>query len=430
MKNTTSEPPGSGPAGQTSRRSNVISLQKNVSIRPSRHEGANSRVYRSVEDMVFDLRPEMPVYCLRPATIAATARRFLKAFPGDVLYAVKTNPEPQVLGYLAGAGVRNFDVASIAEVKLAYAAAPEARLYFMHPVKSREAIRQSYFDYGVRDYSLDSMEELRKILDVTGNAADLNLYVRLSISNADAAYKLSGKFGIPAEDCAELLSATRAAAARLGLCFHVGSQCMDPEAYTRAIDLVVGLVKAQGVTLDVLDIGGGFPSVYPGLTPPPLAEYMRAIRKALKAHALLAGCQIVCEPGRVLVSEGGSTVARVELRKGNVLYLNEGTYGSLFDAGYPGFVFPVKAIRADAFARGGLLHAEMAEFSLYGPTCDSLDAMNGPFHLPANIAEGDWIEFGNLGSYGRTMCTSFNGFQSDTVVEVLDKPILSMMGVN
>lgn len=380
--------------------------------------------------MVFDLRPEMPVYALRPHTISAMAKRFLKSFPGDVLYAVKTNPDPRVLAYLVQAGVRSFDVASIAEVKLAYAAAPDARLYFMHPVKSREAIKAAYFTYGVRDYSLDSMEELQKILDVTDHASDLNLYVRLAISNENAAYSLSGKFGVSFDSAGELLMATRAAANKLGVCFHVGSQCMDPDAYGHAIDKVVALVTQHDVALDILDIGGGFPSLYPGLTPPPLANYMKAIKKSLKAHPMLANCQIVCEPGRVLVAEGGSTIARVELRKGNVLYLNEGTYGSLFDAGFPGFVFPVKAIRADAFARGGLLSQEVAEFSLYGPTCDSLDSMKGPFHLPANIAEGDWIEFGQLGSYGKTMATTFNGFQSDTVVEVADKPILTQMGVN
>lgn len=388
------------------------------------------RVYRTVEDMVFDLRPDMPVYCLRPATIAATAKRFLKAFPGDVLFAVKTNPEPRVLSYLVRAGVKHFDVASLAEVKLAYAASPDAQLYFMHPVKSREAIRAAYNDYGVRDFSLDSLEELAKILECTGNAEDLNLYVRLAISNENAAYSLSGKFGIAPEAAGELMLATRQAAKKFGLCFHVGSQCMDPEAYTRAVNRVVALVAEHSITIDVLDVGGGFPAIYPGMTPPPLMDYMRAIRRAVRSHESLNGVHLICEPGRVMVAEGGSTVARVELRKGNVLYLNEGTYGSLFDAGIPGFVFPVKAIRADGFSRGGLLTQEVMEFSLFGPTCDSLDAMKGPFHLPANIAEGDWIEFGQLGAYGKTMATHFNGFQSDTIVEVADKPILTVLGVN
>jgi ornithine decarboxylase len=428
MKNNTSEPPG-----RLLRRNSVINLPHSTetAIAPSiisGRAGTRTRNFRSVDDMVRAMRPEMPVYCLRPSTITATAKRFMKLFPGDVLYAVKTNPDPRVLGYLVKAGVRNFDVASLAEVKLVAENAPDSRMYFMHPVKSREAIAAAYFEYGVRDFSLDSHEELAKILEVTGDADDLNLFVRLSIPNDKAAYSLSGKFGVPLGHAASLLQATRKASHKLGVCFHVGSQCMNPEAYVSAVEVVVDLLTQTNVRLDILDIGGGFPSVYPGLTPPPLASYMKAIRKALKAHPMLSECQVICEPGRVLVAEGGSTVARVELRKGNALYLNEGVYGSLFDAGYPGFVFPVKAIRPDS--NGETLSAELAEFTFFGPTCDSLDSMKGPFHLPANIADGDWIEVGQLGSYGMTMRTNFNGFQSDTVVEVADKPLLTMLGVN
>jgi ornithine decarboxylase len=417
MKNTTSEPPGA----RVSRRSNVITLPKTAISQ----DYSVVRSYRSVENMVHELRPELPVYCLRPATIATTARRFLKQFPGDVMYAVKTNPDPRVLRYLARAGVRHFDVASAAEIRLVADTVPDAEMHFMHPVKSRESIALAYDGHGIRSFSLDSHEELEKILEVTNHAQDLNLFVRLSIPNESAAYSLSGKFGIGLEQAASLLLASRKAANRLGVCFHVGSQCMNPYAYLTAVQMVVDLLAQTEVALDVLDIGGGFPSIYPGMTPPSLGQYMKVIKKALKAHPVLANCQVVCEPGRALVAEGGSTVARVELRKGNRLYLNEGVYGSLYDAGSPGFVFPVKAIRPE-----GTLSAEMAEFSFFGPTCDSIDAMKGPFQLPADIAAGDWIEIGQLGAYGTTMRTNFNGFQSDTTVEVADKPLLSMYGVN
>lgn len=421
MKTTINEPPGGHPEVQLAERNNVLTLpQKNTA-----QDYSPVRAYRSVDDMVHDLRPEMPVTCLRPSTIASTAKRFLKAFPGDVMYAVKTNPDPRVIGYLGRAGVSHFDVASIAEVRLVAEHAPYAKMYFMHPVKSREAIRSAYFDFGVRDFSLDSHDELQKILDVTANAPDLNLYVRLAIPNECAVYSLTGKFGIKIEQAADLLVATRAASAKLGVCFHVGSQCMDPAAYFAAIHRVDELVAQAEVTLDILDIGGGFPSIYPGMTPPPLGQYMKAIKKAIKAFPSLWDCKLLCEPGRALVAEGGSVVARVELRKGNMLYINDGTYGTLFDAGSPGFVFPTKGIRP-----GGGMSTEMDEFSFFGPTCDSLDAMKGPFILPADIQEGDWIEIGQLGSYGATMRTNFNGFYSDTTVEVADKPLLSMTGVN
>jgi ornithine decarboxylase len=374
---------------------------------------------------VHDMRPVVPVHVLRPATIISTTKWFLKSFPGDVMYAVKTNPDKRVLSYIAKAGVKHFDVASLVEIKLVADNVPDAKMYFMHPVKNREAIHAAYYTYGIRDFSLDTHEELQKILEVTNHADDLNLYVRLSMPNDQAAYSLSGKFGVKLEQASSLLVATRQAAFRMGVCFHVGSQCMNPDSYVLAVNMVVDLLKTTDVKLDVLDIGGGFPSVYPGLTPPPLGAYMRAIKKVLKGHPSLDGCQIMCEPGRALVAEGGSVVARVELRKGNMLYINDGTYGSLFDAGVPGFLYPVKAIRPN-----GTLSDEQMAFGFYGPTCDSMDAMKGPFHLPADIKEGDWIEIGQLGSYGATMRTNFNGFFSDETVEVADKPLLSIFGIN
>ncbi|NBX03134.1 MAG: type III PLP-dependent enzyme [Alphaproteobacteria bacterium] len=421
MKNSTTEPPGS-------LRNTVSNPSHTVQIAKAPSKGrlrATKTKFSSVDQLVFATRPDMPVHIVRPATITSTAKWFLKQFPGDVLFAVKTNPDPIVLATLAKAGVAHFDVASLGEVKLVAENVPSAEMYFMHPVKSREAIHAAYYDYGVRSYSLDSLEELTKILQVTGYARDLNLYVRLSIPNEHAAMSLCGKFGVATHDAAELLIETRKVAAKLGVCFHVGSQCMDPSAYVTAMALTANLVRETGVKLDVLDIGGGFPSVYPGMTPPSLSSYMETIRAALKAEPLFASCQIVCEPGRALVAEGGSTLVRVELRKAGMLYINDGVYGSLFDAGTPAFVYPVRAIRM-----GGEVSQQMQEFSFYGPTCDSLDVMHGPFTLPSDIREGDWIEIGQLGAYGATMRTNFNGFRSDATVEVADKPLLSIFGTN
>jgi len=381
--------------------------------------------YRSVDDMVHELRPEEPVHILRPNVIATTAKWFVKQFPGEVMYAVKCNPEPRVLKILAASGVKHYDVASLAEVKLVAENLPGAKLYYMHPVKSRHAIKEAYERFGVRDFSLDSHEELQKIMEVTDGADDLNLYVRLSIANDGAVYSLAGKFGVALEDAASLIVETRKVARKLGVCFHVGSQCMNPEAYGASIAKVVALIEQAGVKLNVLDIGGGFPAIYPGMTPPSLSSYMRAIKKALKSSPVIEHCEILCEPGRALVAEGGSVVVQVDARKGNMLYINDGTYGSLFDAGVPGFNFPVKAMRPE-----GSFGVETAEFGFFGPTCDSMDVMKGPFTLPADIREGDWIEIGQLGSYGKTMQTSFNGFYSDHTVEVLDKPLMSMFGVH
>jgi ornithine decarboxylase len=421
MNKTTSEPPGRLPSSPRSKQ-NVFSFQ-NKYAPSAQMQIALPSPYRSVDDMVYDMRPEEPVNCLRPATIAQTAKWFLRNFPGDVMYAVKCNPDTRVLRILARAGVKHYDVASLAEVKLVAETLPGAKLYYMHPVKSRHAIRDAYFQYGVRDFSLDSQEELEKIMEATQGAEDLSLYVRLALKDAGAF--MSGKFGVAAEDAASLIVATRAQARKLGVCFHVGSQCMDPEAYAKTIQKVVDLVAEADVKLDIIDVGGGFPSIYPGMTPPSLGQYMKVIKKALKSHPSLEHAQVVCEPGRALVAEGGSVVVQVDARKGNMLYINDGTYGSLFDAGIPGFVYPVRAIRP-----GGHFEGETMEFGFFGPTCDSMDAMKGPFHLPADIKEGDWIEIGQLGAYGQTLRTNFNGFYTDTTIEVMDKPLLSIFGIN
>jgi ornithine decarboxylase len=415
MNKTIAEPPGRLRSARSVLKFPVANFPTDGVVAP----------YRSVDDMVHELRPEEPVHCLRPNVIASTAKWFLKQFPGDVMYAVKCNPDEAVLKILARAGVKHYDVASLAEVKLVAKTLPGARMYYMHPVKSRHAIIEAYNHYGVRDFSLDSLDELQKIMEATDGADDLNLYVRLSIPNESSVYKLAGKFGVHVDDAAELLIQTRKVARKLGVCFHVGSQCMDPEAYTQSINRVVSLLEKTGVKLNVLDIGGGFPAIYPNMTPPSLSSYMRTIKKALKCSPLIEHCEVVCEPGRALVAEGGSVVVQVDARKGNMLYINDGTYGSLFDAGVPAFNFPVKAIRPN----GSFAPATM-EFGFFGPTCDSMDVMHGPFILPADIREGDWIEIGQLGSYGKTMQTNFNGFMSNTQVEVLDKPLMSMFGIN
>lgn len=343
-----------------------------------------------------------------------------------VMFAVKTNPEEHVLKALWEEGVRRFDVASLHEAAMVRGLFPDAELFFMHTIKSRHAIREAYHTYGVRHFSLDSHEELQKLLEETREvdgsfADDLNLHVRIAINNTHAELALSGKFGIAPEQAPALLRAVKAVAAHTGVCFHVGSQCMHPDAYRFAIRTAFEAVKASGIVLDSLDVGGGFPSVYPGMLPPPMMDYFHAIHEeARHVQKAFPGCMLMAEPGRALVAESGSTIARVEARKGNFLYLNDGTYGSLFDAGVPKFIFPTRLLREKATA-------DLQAFSFYGPTCDSMDFMEGPFWLPADIREGDYIEIGQLGAYGRTMATRFNGFSmARQVVAVKDEPLMSV----
>ena len=379
----------------------------------------------SVVEAVRALSPADPVHCLRPALLAETAARFVETFPGQVLYAVKCNPEPAVLRALWDGGVRHFDCASAGEVSLVRRMFPEAFIHFMHPVKARPAIGEAYERQGVRDFVLDSAAELAKILAETGNARDLGLVVRIALPKGTALYDLSGKFGAPFEEAVALLRAARPVAARLGVSFHVGSQCMDPLAYRRAMALAGGVIRAAGVPIEIVDVGGGFPVSYPEVEPPPLGAYFAEIEAAFEELGL-PQAELWAEPGRALVAAGTSVVLQVQLRRGDALYVNDGIYGSLSDAGAPGFRFPARIIRA---GEGGAAPArELQPFAFWGPTCDSADYMKGPFWLPADIAEGDWIEVGQLGAYGACLATQFNGFDQVHMVEVDDAPLLHTPG--
>ena len=382
-----------------------------------------------VDAVVAAMRPTDPLLCLRPAVIAGAARRFVDRFPGDVLYAVKCNPEPRVLRALWAGGVRHFDCASLAEVGLVRKLLPAAELHFMHPVKSRPAIREAFHRYGVTDFALDSADELAKILQETvpvglvGDPAKLGLFVRLALPKGAAVYDLSGKFGAPLEEAVDLLRAARPHAARLGISFHVGSQCLDPEAYVRAMALAGEAIARCGVAIDIVDVGGGFPVGYPDMTPPPLDDYIAAIASA--SETFPAKVALWAEPGRALVAGGGSVVVQVQLRRDDTLYVNDGIYGSLSDAGVLGFRYPARRIR---LGEAGNAPAARADFALFGPTCDGADRMSGPFRLPADMREGDWVELGQLGAYGACLRTQFNGFGRADLVEVADPPMLATPG--
>lgn len=379
------------------------------------------RGFTSPYSAVAELQPEQPVVLYREHALKRAVSMFANHFAGTVLFAVKTNPEEHVLKSLWAEGVRQFDVASLHEVAMVRGLFPEAELFFMHTVKSRHAIREAYHTYGVRHFSLDTHEELTKIIEETGHASDLGLHVRLSIPNTHAELALSDKFGIALDSAPALLQATRMVAKHAGVCFHVGSQCMHPDAYRMAIRMAAQAVDKAGVHIDSLDVGGGFPSIYPGMTPPDMQLFFDAIHEeSAPVLAKHAGCKLLAEPGRALVAESGSVVVRVEMRKGDYLYINDGTYGTLFDAGTPKFIFPCRLLAENT---SNNLHP----FSFYGPTCDTLDFMKGPFYLPEDVKEGDYIEIGQLGAYGRTMATRFNGFsQARQYVDVADEPMMSM----
>ncbi len=377
--------------------------------------------FSNVNELVNILKPSEPVYCIRPDSIKKSVNFFKKNFPGRILYAVKTNPNEFVLKNIIKNGITDFDVASINEIKLIKKLCSNANLYFMNTIKSREDIKEAYTKYNVKDFSLDSREELQKILESTNNSKNLNLYVRVAVSNEHAEIDLSRKFGSSPSEALGLVRLCKQHGKKVGISFHVGSQCMHKISFSKGIKEIANIIKKTKIIPNTINIGGGFPSIYPDLKPEPLENYMQEIKKALSDLKLPKLPEIICEPGRAIVAESGSTIIRINLRKKQKLYINEGTYGSLFDAGVPNFILPSRTI-----LNGRSASKKISAFELFGPTCDSLDHMKGPFLLPNNIKEGDYIELGQLGAYSLTFRTKFNGFYSNQIVELNDKPIMSM----
>ena len=379
--------------------------------------------FKSVEELVKQLKPDKPVYCIRKNSILSASKFFQKKFPGKILYAVKTNPHSEVIKTLIKSGINQFDVASIEEIKVIKKFNESSKCSYMHTVKSKESISEAYFKYGVRTFALDTKDELIKIIESTSNAKDLKLFVRVAVSNEHAEIDLSKKFGALNLEATGLLRLVKQYANKIGLSFHVGSQCMHPISYTKGITEIGDIIKKAKIVPDYINVGGGFPTIYPDLIPQSLDSYFKEIKKSLENLKLDNMPEIICEPGRALVAESGSTIVRVNLRKKQKLYINEGTYGTLFDAGTPNIVFPSKMIK-DCSSK--IISKKLTPFDFYGPTCDSMDYMKGPFLLPNNIKENDYIELGQLGAYGLTFRTQFNGFYSDQIYEVEDSPIMTL----
>jgi ornithine decarboxylase len=374
------------------------------------------------------LKPVQPVTLLRPQAAKAAARFFVEKFPGRSLYAVKANPSPDLIRVLWEGGITHYDVASIGEVRMVREVVPQATLCFMHPVKAEEAIAEAYHEHGVRTFSLDSLEELEKIVTACATdgvaASDLNLLVRVRVSSEHSKLSLASKFGADPAELKALLMAARQASDALGICFHVGSQAMTTAAYAEAMTRVRDAIVEAAVTVDIVDVGGGFPSCYPGMEPPPLESFFAVIHESFEKLPISYSAELWCEPGRALCAEYASVLVRVEKRRGDELYINDGAYGTLFDAAHIGWRFPTRLVRdggSDVRPHG---------FSFYGPTCDDLDHMVGPFELPADIGPGDYVEIGMLGAYGAAMRTRFNGFGSANgwSVVVTDAPMASLYG--
>jgi ornithine decarboxylase len=375
--------------------------------------------FSCVEDMLDAGRPNEPVYCVRPDRLHAATQRFLKGFQGRTIYAVKCNPSRTVLDHLITSGIQDFDVASLHEIATVKTRRPDAQCYFMAPVRLVGAAGDAYQRFGVKDFAIDTLEELGVVLAET-EATDLTIHVRLAAPTSDALFELSSKFGASPDLGARILRAAADSGCRTGLTFHVGSQCTDDRAFAKAIALCGDVIRAAGVNIGALDIGGGFPVQYCGAEIPNLEDTFASIERAIASAPIGPDCEILCEPGRALVADAISLVTQVILRKGPQIYLNDGAFGSFMERNLEdaGLDYPTNWYRADGSGAIRPMDGSTQRYKVYGPTCDSCDVLSEEMALPAHLQRGDWIEFEMMGAYTFSYTTQFNGFYPGTFIEL------------
>jgi ornithine decarboxylase len=358
--------------------------------------------YASVTELLRHKTTDVPVFCYFPARIREDCAEFCRAFPGQVFYAVKANPDPQVLQWIIEGGVRAFDVASVSEIEGVRQVLPGAHCAYNHPVKARSSLGVAYRKWGIRDFVVDHSLELHKVLEET--ARDVVIQVRVAAPNSAAAVSFNAKFGATPQETVSLLRALKDLKVAAALTMHLGWQTTDPGAYGRGIRLLGQLARAADVRLEYLNVGGGFPSV---LMPKQLqiADFFRAIGQSADAEFGVSGMPLHCEPGSALVTRGGAILTQVLLVKEDGLYLNDGIYGAMAELIHSRIQPPTRVFGPGGEPRTGPLR----RLRTFGPTCDSFDTSPEPFQVPADTREGDWLFLESMGAYSAPLITDFNG---------------------
>jgi ornithine decarboxylase len=376
--------------------------------------GLSKTIWTSPSEFLRKNEPDAPVMFFSPAVLQATARRFLDGFPGLVTYAVKSNPDEMVIENLAAAGIRGYDVASPAEIRMIRRIAPEAALHYNNPVRARSEIAVAV-EMEVKSYSVDSHSELAKLAEMVP-VEDCEIAVRFKLPVSGAAYNFGAKFGATVEVATELLREV----ARLGyipsLTFHPGTQCTDPAAWETYIHTAAQIARDAGVTLARLNVGGGFPSHRLNEVMPRIEATFALIDRATSEAFGDARAALVCEPGRGLCAEAFVLAARIKaIRDGEHVFLNDGVYGALTELPMIGVIDRLEVRSASA----GLRTGETVPRIVFGPTCDSVDRLPGELMLPGDTEEGDYLVFHGMGAYSIATNTRFNGFGALTVETVL-----------
>lgn len=369
--------------------------------------------YSSVTELLARRRPVQPVYCIYPGVYESTAREFVDAFPGRVLYAVKANDHPAIIKLLHQGGIRHFDCASVHEIETVMQACSDATCYFMVPTRLRGAARQAQREFGVRHFMIDHLSGLQPLAEEVDLSSSV-VFARMAVHHSAALQDLSSKFGALPEKIPELLLAITKTGAEAALAFNVGSSVTSPDAYSHAIEVAAGVLRDSKLRVRLVDIGGGFPKSYPGFSVPQLTEYFDAIDLARKKLPMTDNGEILAEPGRALAAPGMSAVVEVLLRKEQRLYLNDGMYGIFWELRFKGH----NRYAFRCYRDGAELSGPLQPFQLNGPTCDGTDVLPAEIELPQQIRCGDYIEFGRIGAYSLSGRTNFNGHYSDNIVTI------------
>lgn len=388
-------------------------MGKRQNIVDDRATGFDSEKFSDVGNLLRTECPKEPVYCIFPHVYRETTREFLNGFPGRVLYAVKANANPTILRLLIDAGVRHFDCASLPEIELVDAIAPDATKYFMIPTRIRDAAATAQDKHGVRHFMVDHLSGLSGLTKEIDTSRSV-IFARMAVHHESAFEDLSIRFGAEPEEMPQLLQSICDSGAEPALAFNVGSSVTDPDAYRYSMSITKSVLEQLPFRLRLIDVGGGYPKSYPGFIVPEIEEYFKAVAESVGTLPLADNAEVLGEPGRALAAPGMSAVVEVLLRKDNRLYINDGMYGVFWVLRIDGHDrYPVRTFR-----NGMPLDGATMEFQINGPTCDATDTLPGLVALPVDIRPGDYLEFGNIGAYSLSGRTDFNGYYSNRIVTI------------
>lgn len=375
------------------------------------------QIFENVSNVISKLHPKHSVLCFNPDKVRQKVMEFQEGFPGRVSWSVKSNPHSEVVRAIVKAGISEFDVASRLEIEQIRNQCPSGILHFNHPVKPPEEIVFAYETAGIRSFVVDDLGEVEKLRCLFQNASagspsETTISIRFLDPGVTGSknYDFGTKFGASFDEAAEILRVCAKLGFKVGLTFHAGSQNRNPEFFplmmAKAKALEDKALQGCNTQITILNVGGGFPCIYPSGKEPSLSRYFESIRAGTDRHS----CQIMCEPGRALVADSISLLTRINLKREHDtrLYINDGFYGSFMELKFVDFMPPAKAYDAD----GQVIQASedaMSNFSVWGPTCDSIDQIPKPIRLPSKIRTGDYIEFGLMGAYTNATYTRFNG---------------------